>query len=401
MEEAYIYDIVRTVRGKGSGKGSLHHLNSVYLSSFLVKNLKAKHHLDIDLVDDLILGCVTQIDEQGGNIAKAVSLDIGHGFSLPGYTVNRFCASGLDAMCQAVNSIKAGANQLVLAGGVESMSRVKIGIDGGAMFADEAFIREHILLSQGMSADLIATLNRYNRDELDAYALESQRRAHEAELRANFPSRIPVVNPDGSVALDRDEITRGTMTMERLGELKAAFSYHPDYEELLGRVKAKYSDVDQIQHLHHAGNSCAVADGAALSLIGNAEMGKKMGIKPVAKIKSMAIAGSDPTLMLTGPGPASLKALKMAGMSSRDIDLFEINEAFSAVVLRCMETLKVDHSVVNVNGGAIALGHPLGATGCMLVGSLLDSMVELDKETGLVTLCMGGGMGMGVVIERI
>ncbi len=401
MENAYIYDTIRTVRGKGSGKGSLHHLSPLYLTSFLVNHLKNKHHLDLDLVDDLILGCVTQLGEQGGNIAKAVTLDVGHGFHLPGYTVNRFCASGLDAMCQAMFSINSGINNLVLAGGVESMSRVKIGLDEGAMFADSIFTEKHVLLSQGMSADLIATLNGYTRAELDKYAMESQRRASEAEAKGQFISRIPVLNPDGTIALDKDEIIRDSMSMERLRELKPAFGYHPNYDNLAKAAIKKYTGVSKIEPLHHAGNSCAVADGSALSLIGNKAVGQKIGLAPIARIKTVAIQGSDPTLMLAGPGPASLKALKKAGMNVSDLDLLEINEAFSSVVLNCMETLKVDHSIVNINGGAISLGHPLGATGCMLVGSLIDSLLKSNKETGMVTLCMGGGMGMSVIIELV
>jgi acetyl-CoA C-acetyltransferase len=398
--EAYIYDIVRTVRGKGSGKGSLHTVPPVYLVSFLLKHLQEKHQLNMELVDDLILGCVTPVGEQGGNIAKAVALESGYGTHLPGITVNRFCSSGLDAIAQAAAFVKAGYNNLVLAGGVESMSRIKIGTDGGIMFTDKEFISAHQLIPQGIAADLIATTYNYSREELDIYAAESQRRAHNAEVTGRFTSRINIMDSRGDLLLDHDESIRPAITAESLGELKPAFAYHENYGRLLEMIIQKYPGLQKVDHLHHAGNSCAVVDGAALALVGNKEIGQLLGIKPIARIRSVAVAGSDPTMMLTGPGPASLKAIAMAGMKKSDIDLYEINEAFAAVVIRCMEITGADHSIINVNGGAIAMGHPLGATGCMLAGTLLDELQRRDKECGLVTLCMGGGMGMAAVFER-
>jgi acetyl-CoA C-acetyltransferase len=398
---AYVYDIARTVRGKGSGKGALHSTSPTQLVSFLLEHIRKKNNLDMRMVDDLILGCVTPIGEQGGNIAKAVAIASGYGDFLPGITINRFCSSGLDAMYQAASLVNSGFNDLVLAGGIESMSRVKIGTDGGIMFSDDEFCKKHGLVPQGIAADLIATKYGYTREALDEYALESQRRAHHAEVTGRFTSRINVTNPDGIMLLDHDESIRAGMSMNRLSELKPAFSYHENYSSVLETIIKKFPEIKEINHLHHAGNSCAVVDGAALSLIGSKEAGQKLGLKPIAEIKTVAICGSDPTLMLTGPGHASLKALSALGMTTKDIDLFEINEAFSSVVLRGMEMLDIDHSIVNVNGGAIAMGHPLGATGCMLAGTLLDELQLSGKARGLVTLCMGGGMGMAAIFERV
>jgi acetyl-CoA C-acetyltransferase len=398
---AYVYDIARTVRGKGSGKGALHSTSPTQLVSFLLEYIRKKNNLDMRMVDDLILGCVTPIGEQGGNIAKAVAIASGYGDFLPGITINRFCSSGLDAMYQAASLVNSGFNDLVLAGGIESMSRVKIGTDGGIMFSDDEFCKKHGLVPQGIAADLIATKYGYTREALDEYALESQRRAHHAEVTGRFTSRINVTNPDGIMLLDHDESIRAGMSMNRLSELKPAFSYHENYSSVLETIIKKFPEIKEINHLHHAGNSCAVVDGAALSLIGSKEAGQKLGLKPIAEIKTVAICGSDPTLMLTGPGHASLKALSALGMTTKDIDLFEINEAFSSVVLRGMEMLDIDHSIVNVNGGAIAMGHPLGATGCMLAGTLLDELQLSGKARGLVTLCMGGGMGMAAIFERV
>jgi len=399
--DAYIYDIVRTVRGKGSVKGALHNLTSVFLASYLLKHLQKKHNLDVNLIDDLIIGCVTPIDEQGGNIAKAISFESGYGDHLPGITINRFCSSGLDAICQASSMIKAGYNNLIVAGGVESMSRVKIGSDGGLMFADNNFIRDHSLLPQGLAADLIATFYDYSRKQLDEYAAESQRRAYQAEISNYFTSRISVTNQDNTLLLDKDESIRPHITFDRLAEIKPAFAYHENYDLFVKIITEKFPQISNLKHLHHAGNSCAVVDGAALSIIGNKSIGDAIDIKPMARIKAIAISNSDPTLMLTGPGYATLKAMKMAKMNKNDIDLYEINEAFASVVLRCMEIIDIDHSKVNVNGGAIAMGHPLGATGCILTGILLDELIRRDKQCGLVTLCMGGGMGMAAIFERV
>ncbi len=399
--DSYIYDCVRTVRGKGSVKGSLHSLTSVYLASYLFKHLQKKHNLDAKLIDDLIIGCVTPINEQGGNVAKAISFESGYGDQLPGITINRFCSSGLDAICQASSMIKAGYNELIIAGGVESMSRVKIGSDGGLMFEDKQFIHDHSLLPQGLAADLIATFYDYSREQLDEYAAESQRRAYQAEISNYFSSRISVTDINNILLLDRDESIRPHITFDKLAEIKPAFSNYENYDLFIKVIREKFPQIGSVKHLHHAGNSCAVVDAAALSIVGNKSVGAALSIKPIAKIKAIAISNSDPTLMLTGPGYAALKALKMAKMNKSDIDLYEINEAFAAVVLRSMEIIDIDHAIVNVNGGAIAMGHPLGATGCILTGVLLDELIRRDKQCGLVTLCMGGGMGMAAIFERV
>ena len=399
--EAYVYDAIRTVRGKGNKKGALMGFTPTYLATTLLKELKEKHQFDAELVEDVILGCVTQIMDQGANIAKTAAQQSGYGDHLCGVTLNRFCGSGLEAVNQAAASVRAGFSNLVIAGGVESMSRVKMGSDGGALLMDPAVAIPGHAIPQGISADLIATKYGFNRKDVDHFAYTSQMRASEAESLGNFPSRIAIKDINGIVALNTDENIRPETTVEGLGNLKPSF-------EMMGQMGGfdavaidRYPEVERIKHVHHAGNSSAIVDGAAIALIGNKEAGEKLGIKPRAVIKAAAVYGTDPTMMLVGPAPASRKALKQAGMEKEDIDLFEVNEAFAVVPMRFMQDLGVPHDKVNVNGGAIALGHPLGATGCMLLGTLIDELERQDKTTGLVTLCIGGGMGIATIVERV
>ncbi|MEM7374158.1 MAG: acetyl-CoA C-acetyltransferase [Bacteroidota bacterium] len=399
--EAYIYDAIRTVRGKGNKKGALMGFTPTYLSTTLLKELKEKHDLDTDLIEDVILGCVTQIMDQGANIAKTAAQQSGYGDHLCGVTLNRFCGSGLEAVNQAAASVRAGFSNMLIAGGVESMSRVKMGSDGGALLMDPAVALPGHAIPQGISADLIATKYGFSRSNVDEFAYTSQMRASEAEKLGNFPSRVTIKDVNGLVALDTDENIRPQTTVDGLGNLKPSF-------EMMGKMAGfdavaidRYPEVERINHVHHAGNSSAIVDGAAVALIGNKEAGDQLGLTPRAKIKAAAVYGTDPTMMLVGPAPASRKALKQAGMEKGDIDLFEVNEAFAVVPMRFMQDLGVPHDKVNVNGGAIALGHPLGATGCMLLGTLLDELERQDKSTGLVTLCIGGGMGIATIIERV
>ncbi len=400
--EAYIYDIVRTVRGKGNKKGALMGVTPTQLLVTLLDELKERNDFDPKLVEDFICGCVTQVKDQGANIAKTAAQVSGYGDHLCGVSLNRFCGSGLEAINQASAYVKSGFTDLMLAGGVESMSRVSMGADGGAMMMDPAVAIPGYTIPQGVSADLIASKFGYSRKDVDTFAAESQARALAAEQAGYFnKSRINIKDENGFILLDRDENIRAGTTAESLGSLKPSF-------EMMGQMAGfdavaiqKYPEVAAINHVHHAGNSSAIVDGAAIALIGNKEIGEKMGIKPRAKIRSVGVVGTDPTIMLVGPAPASRKALKKAGMTKSDIDLFEINEAFAAVAMRFMEDLGVDHSITNVNGGAIALGHPLGATGCMITGTLLDELERRDLSTGLATLCIGGGMGIATIIERV
>ncbi len=400
--EAYIYDVVRTVRGKGNRKGALMGTTPTQLLVTLLDKLRERNDFDPKLVEDFICGCVTQVMDQGANIAKTAAQQSGYGDHLCGVSLNRFCGSGLEAINQASAYVKSGFTDLMLAGGVESMSRVKMGADGGAMMMDPAVALKGHTIPQGVSADLIASKFGYSRRMVDEFAAESQRRAAAAEAAGYFAkSRIDITDENGFVLLNRDENIRIGTTADSLGTLKPSF-------EMMGQMAGfddvaiqKYPEVAAINHVHHAGNSSAIVDGAAIALIGNKEIGERMGIKPRARIRSVGVVGTDPTMMLVGPAPASRKALKKAGMHKSDIDLYEINEAFAAVAMRFMEDLGVDHSITNVNGGAIALGHPLGATGCMITGTLLDELERRDLSTGLATLCIGGGMGIATIIERV
>lgn len=399
--EAYIYDAVRTVRGKGNKKGALMSITPTELSTQVLKALKEKNDLDTNLVEDVILGCVSQVKDQGVNIAKSAAQQSGYGDHLCGVTLNRFCGSGLEAINQAAAYVRAGFTDLLVAGGVESMSRVPMGSDGGGFLLDPEQAIPGRMVPQGISADLIASKFGYSRSDVDKFALESQMRASKAESEGRFKSRIAVKDVNGVDVLNTDENIRPSTTLEGLSNLQPSFAMMGQMGGYDAVAIDKYPEIEEINHVHHAGNSSAIVDGASVALIGNKVVGEKMGLKPRFKIRAAAVVGTDPTIMLIGPAPASKKALKQAGMKASDIDLFEVNEAFAAVPMYFMEEMGVDHSVVNVNGGAIALGHPLGSTGCMLTGTLMDELERRDLSTGLVTLCIGGGMGIATIIERI
>ena len=399
--EAYIYDALRTVRGKGNKKGALMGVTPTELARQTLVALQEKHQLDTSLVNDVILGCVGQVMDQGANIAKSAAQASNYGDHLCGVTLNRFCGSGLESMNQAAAYIKSGFRDLIIAGGVESMSRVAMGSDGGGMFIDPTLAIPGNLVPQGISADLIASKYGYSRQATDEFAAESQRRAAEADAQGRFTSRIAVKDPNGIDILTTDENIRPGTTVEAMSSLQPAFQMMGAMAGFDDVALDRYPEVETLEHVHHAGNSSAIVDGAAISMIGSKEAGEKMGIKPRFKIRTAAIDGTDPTIMLTGPAPASRKALQQAGMNAGDIDLFEVNEAFSAIPMLFMEEMGVSHDKVNVNGGAIALGHPLGATGCMLAGTLMDELERRDLNTGLVTLCIAGGMGIATIIERV
>ncbi len=399
--EAYIYDAIRTVRGKGNKKGALIGITPTDLATQVLIDLKEKHDLDTALVEDVILGCVGQVMDQAANIAKSVAQNSNYGDHLCGVSLNRFCGSGLESINQAAAYVKSGFRDLIVAGGVESMSRVKMGSDGAGMFVDPKIAIPGNIVPQGVSADLIATKFGYSRKDLDAFAFESQMRATKAEQEGRFKSRISVKDINGIPVLETDENIRPSTTVEGLANLNASFAMMGEMAGFDAVAIDKYPELEEINHVHHAGNSSAIVDGAAIALVGNKAAGEKMGLKPRFRIKAAAIYGTDPTIMLVGPGPASRKALKQAGMEKGDIDLFEVNEAFAAVPMRFMEDLGISHDIINVNGGSIALGHPLGATGCMLTGTLMDELERRDLNVGLVTLCIGGGMGIASIIERV
>lgn len=399
--EAYIYDALRTVRGKGNRKGALNGMTPTYLTETLLKELRQKHDLDTNLVEDVILGCVTQVMDQGANIAKTAAQQSGYGDHLCGVTLNRFCGSGLEAVNQAAAYVRSGFSDLLIAGGVESMSRVKMGSDGGALMIDPAVALPGHAIPQGVSADLIASKYGFSRKDADEFAAESQKRAAAAEAKGLYKSRVNIKDINGITVLATDENIRPGTTAEKLAGLNPSFAMMGKMAGFDSVALDRYPEVERINHIHHAGNSSAIVDGAAISLIGNKAAGAKMGLKPRAKVVAAAVYGTDPTMMLVGPAPASRKALKQAGMDKNDIDLYEVNEAFAVVPMRFMQDMGVGFDKVNVNGGAIALGHPLGATGCMLMGTLLDELERQDKSTGLITLCIGGGMGIATIIERV
>lgn len=398
--EAYIYDAVRTPRGRGKSDGSLHEIQPIDLLATVLKAIKNRNDLDTSFIDDVIMGCVSPIGEQGADIARTAVLAAGYAQSVAGVQINRFCSSGLEAINMAAAYVMSGQVDLLVAGGVESMSRVPMGSDGGALMMNPQIISQHKIVPQGISADLIATKYGYSRNDVDTFAVESVRRAVAAQAANRFKSVVPVKDEIGVTMLDRDEGIRPDTTLESLSKLKPAF-------EMMGGMGLdalallKYNELLNINHVHHAGNSSQLTDGAGALLIGSKVMGEKLGLKPRAKIKAFAIVGSEPTIMLTGPVPATEKILRKAGMNIGDIDLFEVNEAFAAIPMLFMEHFGVDHSKVNVNGGAIALGHPLGATGAILSSSLIDELERSNKSTGLVTLCIGGGMGIATIFERV
>jgi len=403
MTDAYIYDAVRTPRGKGRADGSLHEVTSLRLSAVALDAIRDRNGLDTTLIEDVIWGNVTQVGEQGGCLARSAVLAAGYDERVPGLSINRFCASGMEAVNLAANQVRAGAGQAYVAGGVEMMSRVPMGSDGAAIAVDPALAMQTYFVPQGISADIIATEYGFSRDDADALAVESQRRAKAAWDEGRFDrSVIPVRDVNGVPILTRDEYLRPATDMQSLGALKPAFK---DMGETMPGFDAvalmKYPHLERIDHIHHAGNSSGIVDGAAAVLIGDKAFGEAVGLTPRARIRSTAKIGTDPTIMLTGPVPVTEKILRDSGMAIGDIDLFEVNEAFAAVVLRFMQAFDADPAKVNVNGGAIAMGHPLGATGAIIIGTLLDEMERTDKELGLATLCIASGMGAATIIERV
>ncbi len=402
MQEAYIYETLRTVRGKGNKKGALLPVTPIQLVVQLLSELKTRRHtLDTTQVEDLILGCVTQVMDQGMNVAKSAAQVSEYGEQLCGIAINRFCGSGLEAVNQAAAAIRAGFGRLIIAGGVESMSRVPMASDGGAMLADPTVALPGYAVPQGISADLIATKYGFTRNDLDEFAYFSHLKAATAEREQRFKSRLPVKDPNGIVLLDRDENIRPDISRDALAQLTPSFEMMGEMGGFDAVAIDRYPEIEYLSHAHHAGNSSAIVDGAAIALIGNKAVGQQLGMTPKAKIVAAAICGTDPTMMLLGPAPAARKALQQAGMDVGDIDLFEVNEAFAVVPLRFMQELRIPTDKVNVNGGAIAMGHPLGATGCMLLGTVLDELERQNKTTGLITLCIGGGMGIATIIERV
>ncbi len=402
MADAYIYDAVRTPRGRNRG-GSLHGTKPVDLVVGLIDALRERNPgLDPAVVDDIVLGVVSPIGEQGGDIARTAALVAGLPETVAGVQLNRFCASGLEAVNTAAQKVASGFDDLILAGGVESMSRVPIGSDGGAYAQDPTTNYDLYFVPQGIGADLIATIEGFSREDVDAYAAESQRRAAEAWQRGWFDrSIVPVRDQNGVTLLDTDEHRRPGTTAESLSALAPAFAAAGDQAGYDAVALQKYHAVERVSHVHTAGNSSGIVDGAALLIIGSKEVGERLGLTPRARIVSAAVTGSEPTIMLTGPTPATQKALAKAGLEASDIDLFELNEAFASVVMKWMKDLDIPHEKVNVNGGAIAMGHPLGATGAMILGTLLDELERRDLKRGLATLCVGAGMGIATVIERV
>jgi acetyl-CoA C-acetyltransferase len=402
MTDAFILEAVRTPRGRGRADGSLHPITPIQLVAQTLQALRDRTGLDTSVVDDVVLGCVTPVGEQGADIARIAALAAGYDESVPGKQLNRFCASGLEAVNTAAAQVMCGQSELVIGGGVESMSRVPMGSDGGAWATDPQVAWHSYFVPQGISADLIATMDGYDRETLDAYALQSQRRAAQAWREGRFSrSVVPVRDLIGGVVLERDEYMRPDTTMADLANLKPAFVAQGEQAGFDAVALLRYPQVEAIEHRHTAGNSSGIVDGAAAVLVGSRRVGRRLGLKPRARVRAFASIGSEPTIMLTGPAPASRKALRLARMSATDIDLFEINEAFAAVVLRFQRELGLDPDCVNVNGGAIAMGLPLGATGAMVLGSVLDELERRDLATALVTLCVGAGMGTATIIERV
>jgi acetyl-CoA C-acetyltransferase len=401
MAECFIFDAVRTPRGRGKKDGALHEVTALELATQALRAIRDRNGLDTGELDDVIMGCVDPVGEQGADIARAAVLKAGFDQSVPGMQINRFCASGLDACNMAAGQIMSGQSELAIGGGVEAMSRVAIGSSGGAWPEDPSIALPAYFVPQGISADLIATLDGYSRDDVDAYAVESQKRAAAAWTAGYFKnSVIPIKDGAGLTILDRDEHMRPETTMQTLGALKPAFA---EFGALGFDSVAiqRYPQVEALNHVHHAGNSSGIVDGAAAVLLGSAEKGKELGLRPRARVKAFTAMGSEPAIMLTAPAEAARKVLARARMKIEDIDLFEINEAFASVVLRFMRELKLTPDNVNVNGGSIAMGHPLGATGAMILGTVLDELERRNLNTALVTLCIGAGMGTATIIERV
>ncbi len=402
MPDAYIYDHVRTPRGRGKKDGSLHEVPSVRLASRMLEAVRDRAEMDTKVVDDVILGCVDAVGEAGSDIARAAVFEAGYDDQVPGMQINRFCASGLDAINMGASKIHAGADEIVIAGGVESMSRVGMGAQGGAWPMDPSIAVPSYFMPQGVSADLIATKYGFSRDDVDAYAVESQKRAAKSWEEKRFEkSVVPVRDDNGITILDRDEHMRPGTDMQSLASLDPSFVMMGEMGGFDAVAVQAHPDVEAVNHVHHAGNSSGIVDGAGLVLMGSKKGGKALGLEPRAKIRAFANIGSDPALMLTGPVDVTEKLLKRAKMKLEDIDLFELNEAFASVVLRYMQHFEIPHDRINVCGGAIAMGHPLGATGAMIFGTVLDELERRDLNTALVTLCIGAGMGTATIVERV
>jgi acetyl-CoA C-acetyltransferase len=398
---AYIYDAVRTPRSKGKKDGSLHTVKPIDLGAGLLRELQSRHDLDTSYVDDVVFGCVTPIGEQGSDVAKMIAQNADWDESVAGVQLDRFCASGLEAFNTAAARVASGWEDMIVAGGVECMSRVPMGSNGGAMAGDPEFAMKTGFVPQGIGADLIATLEGWSREDVDAYAMESQKRAAHARDNGYFDkSVVPVRDRNGLMILEKDDFIKPDTTVEGLGKLKASF-------EMMGQfgfddvALRKYTTVDKINHVHTPGNSSGIVDGSAAILLGSEKAGKDLGLTPRGRVVATAVLATDPIIMLTGPGPAAEKCLKKAGLKKSDIDLWEINEAFASVAMRYMKDLDISHEITNVNGGAIAMGHPLGATGAMLVSTMLDELERTGKKRAMLSLCVGGGMGISTIIERV
>jgi acetyl-CoA C-acetyltransferase len=402
MTDAFIYDHVRTPRGRGKADGALHEVTALNLASQALSAIKERNALDPALVDDVVLGCVDPVGEAGGDIARVAAIMAGYDDGVPGVQINRFCASGLDAVNFAAAEIMSGQHEMTIGGGVESMSRVGIGASGGAWPMDPSIALRSYFVPQGISADLIATKYGFSRDDVDAYAAESQKRAAKAWDDGRFKNSVmPVKDVNGLTLLAKDEHMRPSTTMQTLAQLQPSFVQMGEMGGFDAVAVQRYPEIESINHVHTPGNSSGIVDGAAAVLIGSKDAGAAAGLKPRARIRQFANIGSEPSIMLTGPIPVTEKVLKKAGMTTADIDLFELNEAFASVVLRYMQALDIDHDKINVNGGAIAMGHPLGATGAMILGTVLDELERTDEMTALVTLCIGAGMGTATIIERV
>ncbi|CDO60173.1 3-ketoacyl-CoA thiolase @ Acetyl-CoA acetyltransferase [Candidatus Phaeomarinobacter ectocarpi] len=401
MAECYIYDHVRTPRGKGKSDGSLHEVTALELATQVLEELRDRNDLDTSKVDDVVMGCVDPVGEAGSNIARVAVMNADYAQTTAGVQINRFCASGLEATNMAAAKVMSGEADMAIGGGIESMSRVGMGASGGAMASDPAVALKTYFTPQGIGADLIATKYGFSRDDVDAYAVESQKRAAHAWDNGYFDKSVMAVKDiNGLTILDKDEHIRPDATMQSLAALNPSFAALGEFA-FDGVATDRYPEVEALNHVHHAGNSSGIVDGSAGVLLGTKEMGDALGLKPRAKIRTMASIGSEPCIMLTGPADVSAKALKKAGMEVDDIDLYELNEAFASVVLRMMQALDIDHEKMNVNGGAIAMGHPLGATGAMILGTVLDELERRDLNTALATLCVGAGMGTATIIERV
>ncbi len=402
MADAFVFDHVRSPRGKGRPNGALHEVTPIDLTSQVLAAVRDRNELDTSRIDDVVMGCVSPVGEQGSVIARLAVLNADYDENVPGKQLNRFCASGLEAINTAAAQVMAGVSDLTIGGGIESMSRVPMGSDSGAMHADPSLAYKTYFVPQGIGADLIASMEGFTREDVDAYAVESQARAANAWENGWFDnSVVPIRDQLGNVLLERDEHMRPGTTADDLAGLKAAFEVPGQQAGFDAVALQKYPEVETINHVHTGGNSSGIVDGSAAVLIGNREIGDAIGLKPRARIKGFASIGTDPTIMLTGPAPSAEKVLKQCGMTTKDIDLFELNEAFASVVMLFMKKLDIEHDKINVNGGAIAMGHPLGATGAMIFGTVLDELERRDQETALINLCVGGGMGTATIIERV